>query len=800
MAYETVIGLEVHLELLTKSKLFCGCENRFGAEPNSLVCPVCLGLPGVLPVINEEAVNKHLLAALALNCEISGYSKFDRKNYFYPDMPKNYQISQYDLPLAKGGYLEIEDDQGQLKRIGIRRIHLEEDTGKIKHQGESGSISGADYTLLDFNRAGVPLLEIVTEPEISSPSEAYKFLEKLKNILRWLGVSDCKMEEGSLRCDANISLRDPGSSTAGVKTEIKNMNSFKSVKDALKYEQMRQEEILNAKGTITQETRGWDEVTSTTIPMRSKEEEHDYRYFPEPDLPPLKVGADWIEKIKQALPELPQQMASRFVEQYGIPEYDAGILTSYRAFAEFFEKAVAACGNSKQVSNWMMGDVMKYLNENQVEIQDTNLTPEDLGRMIELIDSEAISGKIGKKLVAELLKEGGPPEKIIRDNNWMQIVTKEELMPHIKKAIDENPDVLQQYLEGKETTREFFIGQVMKATQGKASPKYLNVLLDYELKVRKGEQADEPELPESAFTMDMEEEKEVPVSKEEITAPIPEETKEDSLSIEDAAFAATVKMLSSAEGAASEEAAKLSLGSLGLEVSGEKKEKPERAEEKEETKETEKAGAEASPELAEAELPPSPQKEKPSLDEAEEVLPGTEPPGLPSLEEAGEVPVSEEGVEPEKADTEKPAPLASIVGEAQTEESSIVLEESTQLPSFEEEEAVPAEPSAEEEEASEVSVDLPALEGEAALELPEEPAVGESEEEAMPELAKEELPAEIAEVEELPDVAELPEMEDLAGVEEIPEMEDLMGMEELPEIPKKLPTGEVIEEEEEQNP
>jgi aspartyl-tRNA(Asn)/glutamyl-tRNA(Gln) amidotransferase subunit B len=484
MDYETVIGLEVHVELLTKTKLFCSCPNRFNAPPNSLVCPVCLGLPGVLPVINEEALNKHIQTALSLDCRILQYSKFDRKNYFYPDMPKNFQISQYDLPVAEGGCLEISID-GVKKKIGVTRIHLEEDTGKSIHAGESKSIASADYTLLNYNRAGVPLLEIVSEPDMRTPEEAYKYLVQMKKILTWLQVSDCKMEEGSLRCDANISIREKGCPTFGTKTEIKNMNSFKSVRAALEYERKRQIELIEKGEKIIQETRGWEEDQGITISMRSKEEAHDYRYFPEPDLPPIRIGDDWIDRIRQTLPVMPEKLAEKLVSEYSIPSYDAEILTSYREFADFFLATASYhkdADDYKQISNWMMGDISKYLNVKELQIQESKLTPESLAKMIEMIKDEIISGKIGKKLIEELLEKGGDPEKITKERNWTQITAEDELLPLIKETIEKNQDALELYLSGKESTREFFIGQVMKMTKGKASPKALGNLVDMELK------------------------------------------------------------------------------------------------------------------------------------------------------------------------------------------------------------------------------------------------------------------------------------------------------------------------------
>jgi aspartyl-tRNA(Asn)/glutamyl-tRNA(Gln) amidotransferase subunit B len=542
--FETRIGLEVHVELHTNTKLFCGCENRFGAQPNSLTCPVCLGLPGTLPVINEEAINKHIKTALALNCRIADYSKFDRKNYFYPDMPKNYQISQYDLPVAEAGFIEIEDDDGAKKKIRITRIHLEEDTGKSIHAGEARSIADADYTLLNYNRAGVPLLEIVSEPDLYSPEEAYRYLNQLKNILNWLQVSDCKMEEGSLRCDANISIREIGEFELGTKVEIKNLNSFRAVRSALEYERERQEEVIRYYGRVTQETRGWEADKGITISMRSKEEAHDYRYFPEPDLAPLVISEEWKNEISDLLPEMPYAMAERFVTWYDIPEYDAGVLTSYKDFADFYEEAVAICNDPKQVSNWMMGDISKYLNENNIEIRASKLTPQALGKMITMIRDEIISGKIGKDLVQHLLKHGGDPARVTQEKGWMQIVSKEELLPHVKKAIEDNPDVLENYLKGKESAKQFLVGQVMKATRGKASPKAVTALLDYELAILKGEEPEEVNLPERSFLPDP--------ALSEPPREVEEKAKKTKIkvemeAIEAKAFAATMNILSSSE-------------------------------------------------------------------------------------------------------------------------------------------------------------------------------------------------------------------------------------------------------------
>ncbi len=485
MKYETVIGLEVHVELNTKTKLFCGCGNIFGSPPNSNVCPVCLGMPGVLPVLNKKAIEKHILSALAIGCDIPPYCKFDRKNYFYPDMPKNYQISQYDLPLALKGKIDITLPDGTTKTIGVTRIHLEEDAGKLIHGGETGSIADSEVTMVNYNRAGVPLMEIVSEPDMRSPEEAYQYLTELKKILVWLGVSDCKMEEGSLRCDANISLREWGAPEFGAKVEIKNMNSFKSVRTALEFEEKRQEKALDEKEEIFQETRGWEEGKGITISMRSKEFAHDYRYFPEPDIPPLKIEKEWLDQVRLQLPELPNDRMQRFINQYEIPPYDAGVLTGSRVFSEFFEEAVKACGDAKQVSNWMMGDILSYLNSKGIEIQESKLTPTALGKMVDMIAKNVISGKIGKNLIAELLEKGGDPEKTVKEKGWVQVSSDNELMPVIKKVIDDNPDTLQKYLDGKDSVKGFFTGQIMKATRGRANPGVVNKLLDEELGRRK---------------------------------------------------------------------------------------------------------------------------------------------------------------------------------------------------------------------------------------------------------------------------------------------------------------------------
>jgi len=476
--YETVIGLEVHVELKTRSKVFCSCSTTFGAEPNTQVCPVCLGLPGVLPVLNEKAVEYAIKAALALNCQIAEYSKFDRKNYFYPDMPKNYQISQYDLPLATGGYVEIEVN-GEKKRIRIKRLHLEEDTGKLLH---SADVAAAESSLVDFNRAGVPLIEIVSEPDIRSPEEAKLYLTKLKSIIEYTGVSDVKMQEGSLRCDANVSIRPRGSSEFGTRTEIKNMNSFRAVQRGLEYEVERQKKVVEAGGKVVQETRHWDENRGITVPLRSKEEAHDYRYFPEPDLVPLVISRERVEEIRSQLPELPDARKARLMASYNLPAYDAEVLTSSKALGDFFDATVALFPEAKTVSNWMMSELMKYLNANNLEIQEIPLTPKDLADLLKLIDQGTISGKIAKTVFEEMCATGEPPEKIVREKGLIQITDEGAIAQVVAEVIAANPQSVADYRAGKEKALTFLVGQVMKATRGKANPEAVNRILREKLR------------------------------------------------------------------------------------------------------------------------------------------------------------------------------------------------------------------------------------------------------------------------------------------------------------------------------
>lgn len=471
--YETVIGLEVHVELKTRSKIFCDCTTAFGGDPNTHVCPVCLGLPGALPVLNKKVVEYAVRAALALNCRIAGFSKFDRKNYFYPDMPKNYQVSQFDQPVARDGYLEIDTDEG-LKRIRINRLHIEEDTGKLVHQG---TIITTPFSLVDYNRACVPLVEIVSEPDLRSPEEARQYLEKLRAIIHYTGVSDCKMEEGSLRCDANISLRPVGSDALGTKTEIKNLNSFRSLQRALAYEVERQAEALGEGERIIQETRTWDEVEGITLSMRSKEQAHDYRYFPEPDLAPVVIEKEWIEDIRESLPELPDARKERYVKDYSLPVYDATLLTATKELADYFEACVAAYPDPKTVSNWLMGDLTRLLNTNNMEITGCKIKPEQLVSLFKLMDKGTISGKIAKTVFEEMFATGKEAGAIVKEKGLVQISDVSAITAIIDEVIAKNPKSVEDYRAGKERALGFLVGQVMKATKGKANPGLVNKLL-----------------------------------------------------------------------------------------------------------------------------------------------------------------------------------------------------------------------------------------------------------------------------------------------------------------------------------
>ena len=473
MQWETVIGLEVHVELKTNTKIFCDSSTEFGAAPNTHVCPVCLGIPGTLPVLNKKVLEFAIKAGLALNCRIASFSKFDRKNYYYPDLPKNYQISQFDFPIAEGGYLDVEID-GQTKRIGITRIHLEEDAGKLVHQG---TIMTTPYSLVDYNRSGVPLIEIVSEPDIRSPKEAKAYLEKLKAIIQYTDISDCKMQEGSLRCDANVSVRPIGESKFGTKTEIKNMNSFKALQKALEYEIKRQIEVLENNGKIVQETRTWDENKGITISMRSKEESHDYRYFPDPDLVPLSIDDKWVNDIRGTLPELPDARKKRYVDELGLPEYDATVLTLTKEMADFFEETMKFYSDAKNISNWMMGDLSRLLNANQLDIVKCPIQPKQLASLLTLIDNGTISGKIAKSILEDMIQSGKDPDVIVKEKGLVQISDESAINQIIIDILSENPKSVEDYKNGKTKAMGFLVGQVMKKTKGKANPKLVNKLL-----------------------------------------------------------------------------------------------------------------------------------------------------------------------------------------------------------------------------------------------------------------------------------------------------------------------------------
>jgi aspartyl-tRNA(Asn)/glutamyl-tRNA(Gln) amidotransferase subunit B len=473
MQYEAVIGLEIHAQMLTDSKIFCGCPTTFGAEPNIQTCPVCAGLPGVLPVLNKKAVEYVVKTGIAMNCKISNYSRFARKNYFYPDLPKNYQISQYELPICQGGYVDIYLD-GKIKRIGITRIHLEEDAGKNIH-------AEGNYSFVDLNRTGVPLMEIVSEPDIRSASEAAEFMRKLRTIVRYLSVCDGNMEQGSLRCDANISVRPVGQTHFGIRTEIKNINSFKFVEKAIDYEIKRHITILKDGGSIIQETRLWDPATGVTQSMRSKEEAHDYRYFPEPDLMPLAGLADNIDEIRLTLPELPDVKRARFITQYGLPDYDADMLVSEKSMAEWFEEAVKLGVQPKAVSNWMLGELLKLLNEENIAFSECPLKPNQLVGMLNLIEKGTISGKIGKVVFEEMFRSGKDAESVVRDKGLVQIKDEGALEKVVEEILSKNPKEVERFKAGDEKLLGFFVGQVMKATKGKANPQLVNELLKKKL-------------------------------------------------------------------------------------------------------------------------------------------------------------------------------------------------------------------------------------------------------------------------------------------------------------------------------
>jgi aspartyl-tRNA(Asn)/glutamyl-tRNA(Gln) amidotransferase subunit B len=473
MPFEPVIGLEIHAQLLTETKIFCGCSTRFGAPPNTHVCPVCLGLPGALPVMNRRAVELGARAGHALGCTVQPLSIFARKNYFYPDLPKGYQISQYERPLATAGVVEYESG-GVPRRVGITRVHLEEDAGKSLHEGFADS---GRFTYLDFNRSGVPLIEIVTEPDLRSAADASDFFSRLRAILVAIGVNDGNMEEGSLRCDANVSIRPAGATAFGVKAEVKNLNSFRHVQRALEYEIARQTELLERGGRVVQETRLWDTDAGATVSMRSKEEAHDYRYFPEPDLPPLQLDPVWIEQIRTSLPELPDARRRRFVEQYGLPEYDAGVLTQAGDVADYFEAAAAAAGNPKAASNWVMGELMRKANETGVALTGLGLAPAALGGLIRLVDAGTITSPVAKEVFEKMIATGRPADAIVAAEGLARIDDESAIESAVRQVIDANADAVTQYRAGKQQTFGFLVGQVMKATRGKANPARVNELM-----------------------------------------------------------------------------------------------------------------------------------------------------------------------------------------------------------------------------------------------------------------------------------------------------------------------------------
>ncbi|HIW33776.1 MAG TPA: Asp-tRNA(Asn)/Glu-tRNA(Gln) amidotransferase subunit GatB [Candidatus Paenibacillus intestinavium] len=473
--YETVVGLEVHVELHTNSKIFCGCSTAFGAPANSHTCPVCLGHPGVLPVLNHQAVEYAMKASMALNCQVADISKFDRKNYFYPDSPKAYQISQFDQPIGEHGYIDIEVN-GETKRIGITRVHLEEDAGKLTH------IDGGYASLVDFNRVGTPLIEIVSEPDIRSPEEAKAYLEKIRTIMQYCDVSDVKMEEGSLRCDANISLRPYGQAEFGTRAELKNMNSFRGVQRGLEYEQIRQAEILDEGGIVVQETRRFDDAAGKSFSMRGKEEAHDYRYFPDPDLVKLNISQEWKDAIRATIPELPDARKARYTSQFELSDYDAEVITSSKKIADLFEESLSYTKDAKGAANWIMGDLLAYLNSNNKELADVALTGQGLGEMLGLLEKGTINGKIAKTVFKTMIETGKLPGQIVEEQGLVQISDEGALLAIVDAVLERNPQSIEDYRAGKEKAIGFLVGQLMKETKGKANPALVNKLLIERLK------------------------------------------------------------------------------------------------------------------------------------------------------------------------------------------------------------------------------------------------------------------------------------------------------------------------------
>ena len=468
--YEVIIGLEVHAELSTNTKIYCNCTTEFGADPNTHCCPICTGMPGTLPVLNEKVVEYAVKMGLATNCKIARFSKQDRKNYFYPDLPKAYQVSQYDLPLCEHGYVDINLEDTQ-KRIGITRIHIEEDAGKLIHDAYTGD------TLVDMNRCSVPLIEIVSEPDIRSAKEAVSYMQTLKSILEYLEICDCKMQEGSLRCDVNLSVRKKGESKFGTRTETKNLNSFKAIQNCIEFEAKRQIEELENGGKIFQETRRFDDAKGIGYSMRTKENAQDYRYFPEPDLAPICLSEEYIESIKNNLPEMPHVKKNRYINEYMLSEYDADILTMSKKTAEYFEKVVKKCNNPKLVANWIMGDFARLLNENEISIDESKISPDNLADLIILIDKGTISSKIAKTVFEEMFKTGKEPNDIVKESGLTQISDEEEIKNIVKKVVDNNPKSIEDYKAGKDRALGYLVGQVMKESKGKANPGIVNKLL-----------------------------------------------------------------------------------------------------------------------------------------------------------------------------------------------------------------------------------------------------------------------------------------------------------------------------------
>lgn len=474
MGYKTIIGLEIHSELSTNSKIFCTCTTQYGGEPNTHCCPICLGLPGSLPVLNKRVVEYGIRAGLAFNSKIAKDTKMDRKNYYYPDLVKGYQISQYDKPLCEGGYIEVDSEDGK-KKINLTRIHIEEDTGKSIHSKDGG-------TLLDYNRAGVPLIEIVSEPDMNSSEEAKEFLEKLKSVLQYIEVSDCKMEEGSLRCDVNINVLDEDSGKKSTIAEIKNLNSFKAAVKAIEFEEKRHIELLEKGEDTIRETRRWNDLKGETISMRSKEDASDYRYFPEPDIVDMEISDKWIENVKNNLPELPEERKNRFIKEYDIPEYDAEVLTSSKNLALFYEDTVSNSVDSKIASNLIMGDILRRLKDEDMEIEDMRFSSKELADLIKLIDSGKISNKIGKKVLREMFEEGKDPEKIVKEKGLIQINDEGEIEKIVNETLDENPESIEDFKNGKDRALGFLVGQVMKKSRGKANPQLVNKMISEKIK------------------------------------------------------------------------------------------------------------------------------------------------------------------------------------------------------------------------------------------------------------------------------------------------------------------------------